>query len=757
MCLEPVEQGARVDGSVRARALPTLVALASVTVAVAALALLLGAGAGARHPSWGTVTTAMATASLGLLVLWHRPGHRIGGLLLTAGALFSVTALAAGVLERGSGDFPAVAEQFAFAWVWLASAPLVLVWMLLILGLPEGDVGTGWRRKLVVLSVPTLALLAVGRYLLAPAGTAPAFPPAKVHDRLGGPLADLVDVPQVVEVSTLPFAALPVVALLGLVGRYRSADPLTRQQLKWVALAVAGAVLLNLVDAALHATAQESSEVTLGLRVVAEVLPTAGIALAALRYRLWSLDLLVARSVAYAVLWLLLSVALIALGAATGSLAGGRDALLPVLLALLVTVAAQPARVWLERQARRRIYGERPSGYAVVVEFAAALATADNVDELAERVAAEVRRALGARWTGVWLATRTTSSLRFRAVTDGAVTPAPVILPAEAVRALESLDSAVLVATAPPGVRDVLQRLGPEPAAVCATVRTGGQLMAVLTCSQPETRRLADADLELLDLLAAEAALAMRNCRLEIELRDRLAQIERQAEDVRESRHRLVTAQDTERRRIERDLHDGVQQQLVSLTARLRRSARCVPAAASALQDLAAEAEDVMFALQDLARGIYPSILVDSGLVEALHVQAGRVAADVRIEVEPALAGRRLLAECEAACYFVALEAMTNAQKHAPGAAVTISLRSAEDSPGFVLEVHDDGPGFSLETISGGTRGIGLQNMADRIAAVGGELVVDSRPGAGTWLRAHVPLSGEVLALPAVRQPRVGR
>ena len=269
---------------------PVSVAVAAVSVAALALALLVRAGAGPAHPSMGTVTTAVSTALLGLLVLWHRPGHRIGRLMLFAGVLFAVSAVAAGVLETGATDAPVLLE-LAFAWVWLAAAPLVLVWMLLILGLPDGEVSKGWRRTLLVASAPALTLLALARYLLAPAGTAPAFPPATVPADVAGPLSDAISVPQLVDVSTLPFAVLPLVAFLGLIARYRSAGPVVRQQLKWVALGVAAAVLVNVVHAALLATGNQLAGLAAALPVVAEVLPSVGIALAALRYRLWSLDL----------------------------------------------------------------------------------------------------------------------------------------------------------------------------------------------------------------------------------------------------------------------------------------------------------------------------------------------------------------------------------------------------------------------------------------------------------------------------------
>lgn len=138
-----------------------------------------------------------------------------------------------------------------------------------------------------------------------------------------------------------------------------------------------------------------------------------------------------------------------------------------------------------------------------------------------------------------------------------------------------------------------------------------------------------------------------------------------------------MTAQDQERRRIERDLHDGAQQQLVALAARLRRAARAKgPSLDRALEELADEAEEAVFTLQELARGIYPSLLADRGLQAALQAHAARLPANVRVEVGPSMHGRRLEPELEAAFYFVGLEAMTNAVKHAPGAHIIVSLRA---------------------------------------------------------------------------------
>ena len=251
----------------------------------------------------------------------------------------------------------------------------------------------------------------------------------------------------------------------------------------------------------------------------------------------------------------------------------------------------------------------------------------------------------------------------------------------------------------------------------------------MLACGQRPGDPLGERDHELLGQLARESALALRNLRLEAQLRERLAQIEEQAEELRRSRQRLVSVQDEERRRIERDLHDGVQQQLVALAARLRRASIATPADARLLlEQLAPEAEEAVFALQDLARGIFPSVLADQGLAAALRTQAARMPMAIQVEAEPNLAGRRFDRELEAALYFVALEAMTNAQKHAPGAAVTVSLRSADDGRRVVLEIHDDGPGFKPRA------GIARHGTAEHAGPAGrGRRRADDQQPAGRW------------------------
>jgi signal transduction histidine kinase len=158
--------------------------------------------------------------------------------------------------------------------------------------------------------------------------------------------------------------------------------------------------------------------------------------------------------------------------------------------------------------------------------------------------------------------------------------------------------------------------------------------------------------------------------------------------------------------------------------------------------------------LQDLARGIYPSVLVDGGLAAALRAQATRLPLEVRVELEPGLTARRFEPAVEACLYFVAQEALTNVQKHCAGARVSISLRSGASHSGLELEVHDDGPGFDA---AGRSTGSGLQNMRDRLSAMGGTLTIDTRPAAGTWIKASLPLNAMVVALRTVEQSPADR
>jgi signal transduction histidine kinase len=231
---------------------------------------------------------------------------------------------------------------------------------------------------------------------------------------------------------------------------------------------------------------------------------------------------------------------------------------------------------------------------------------------------------------------------------------------------------------------------------------------------------------ELVQSVCAAAALTLENARLQAELRARLAELQA-------SRARLVAATDAERLRIERDLHDGTQQRLVSIAMALGLAESKLAADRPAVQPVLREARDALAValaeLRELTQGIRPAILVERGLAAALDDLSRRAALPVRLEV--ALSGR-LPEQVEGAAYFVASEALANAAKHSH--ASEVRLAASREGPLLVLEVADDGIGGA-----GAGGGSGLRGLADRVEALGGRLTVSSPPGRGTTLRAEIP------------------
>jgi signal transduction histidine kinase len=217
---------------------------------------------------------------------------------------------------------------------------------------------------------------------------------------------------------------------------------------------------------------------------------------------------------------------------------------------------------------------------------------------------------------------------------------------------------------------------------------------------------------------------------------DSVTDLRRQASELRASRARIIAAADAERLRIERDLHDGAQQHLTSLSVRLLMAAKLAgqdPELASLLEQLGAEVRDTARELRDLAHGIYPPLLRANGLGDALFAAASH--ATLPTIVRAGSVGR-YPADVEAAVYFCCLEAMQNACKHA-GERASIRLRVREEAGTLTFEVTDDGAGFDA---AGRGLGAGLLNMADRLGAFGGRLRVDSAPGQGTRVTGTVPL-----------------
>ena len=437
------------------------------------------------------------------------------------------------------------------------------------------------------------------------------------------------------------------------------------------------------------------------------------IAVAILKYGLYQIDVIITRTVSFGLLfgaYRCLRDIVVGIGTLAGY-AGGP--VLTVAAAVVVAVLFHPVRQRATRLANRLVYGARNSAYQVLADFAR--------DMAGEWTRAGPPAGRAARWRARRGARPGLSAVGVGLVSEPAGRGAP------ACRAARRADRRG-VAVAP------LLRVSRSPGPQACSIR---RMLGEITVEKARNDPVTAADDKLLTDLASEAGLALRNARLTAELRATI-------DDLRASRRRLVGAQDEERQRIERNLHDGAQQRLVALSVEL-----------ALLDDAAEDPEQVReltgqlhhglrAALDDLralARGIYPPLLADRGLAAALRAQADRAPTPVHLDADGV---GRLTREAEATVYFCVLEALQNVAKYAAASLATVELRQAGGRLTFL--VTDDGAGFDL---GGPVTGSGLQGMRDRLAALGGSLTVSSAPGRGTTVAGALPCEPAISSLAA--------
>jgi signal transduction histidine kinase len=521
-----------------------------------------------------------------------------------------------------------------------------------------------------------------------------------------GAFADLTDVtvtnPLGVDALAGPLHTITLVAGLvtflmvfpscaAIVVRYRGATGEVRQQIRWLAFVgvlftvelVVGILVTSLVgdDTSLGDVVGSISFAVWFLTLLGGIPIACGIAI--LKYHLYDLDVVVRKTAVFGLLAVFIAAVYAAVVSGLGALVGGHDATLSFVAAAVLAVAFQPARERARRVADRLVYGHRATPYEVLADFSSRVGDAYDADDVLPRMAQVLASGTGATSATVWL--RVGGDLH------------PI---------------ATSPAEAEPGRDHVVE-----------VVHQGASL-GELSVTMPVSDPIGPAKEKLIRDLAAQAGLVLRNVGL--------------IEELRASRQRLVAAQDEERRRIERNLHDGVQQQLVALNIQLGllgktadRDPAKVPALAAQLQGRATEAlED----LRDLARGIYPPLLADQGLAAALESQARKAAVPTSIATDGVGRYDRAI---ESAVYFCSLEALNNVAKYAGASRARIELAQLDDRLHFT--VRDDGVGFDPNVTAYGT---GLQGMADRLESIGGSIAVDSRPGAGTIVAGTVPVVG---------------
>lgn len=407
--------------------------------------------------------------------------------------------------------------------------------------------------------------------------------------------------------------------------------------------------------------------------------------------------------------------------------------LLSAAAAAIAALLYTPVREALSRRAESLLYGQRVPPDEPLRVLRDPRSRAVPLEELLLQVLEALRRASRLAAAELWISS---GGSLVRTLSDPDRPAASVALTPEqeAVIVRAGVSGADWAATWLPGLRS-------DPAGLqlrLAPLGHSGLLLGLLVAERRSgDPSLTEEDDDLLAELAREVALVLHNARLDFALQASLDEVRRQADELRASRARIVAAGDAERRRIERDLHDGAQQRLIGLAARLGEARRLLPAdpqrALETLDELHSELEATVDEVRELAQGIYPPLLADEGLAQALSAAAARAPLPCTVRCDGV---GRYPQEVETAIYFCCLEAIQNAAKHGgEGARAAILVRDEDGRLSF--EVADDGGGFDAATRG---KGAGLTNMSDRIGAIGGRFDVNSTPGHGTRVAGILPL-----------------
>ena len=689
--------------------LPLLAALTMTALSVGLLVawtavnLTMPAAVPVSDSSHGQLLFALpevAGTAIALLLTVRRPENPVGWLLgVTMLALillfFGLDYQYHALYGRDLPQAPMVPLVLASNLGWAAGFPMLLVAIPLVF--PDGRL-LSRRWRIVMWATAAVAALGVASAVFDPAPLGDAKHP--VHNPLGVPgTHDLLSVVG----SVVYFVAMVLLMAAGaaaLVIRYRHAGADLRRQLRWFIAGVTLAIVSML--GAFVTLFSEPSLVALSIGFTA--LPV-GIGIAVLKYRLYEIDVVINRTLLFATMASFITIVYVAIVVGVGSVVGssGRASLfLSVLATAIVGVAFQPVFGRARRVANRLVYGKRATPYEVLSDLSAQLAETYAGNDLLPRMARTLADATGATQVEVWL--RAGAEIRSAAVwpQDSPASP-PVAVTGQ-----------------------ILPQLG---AAVAVPVRHQGELLGALSLAKRAGEGLTPMEQKLVVDLAAQAGLMLKNVGLAADLQVRL-------DELRASRQRLVSAQDAERRRIERDLHDGAQQHLVALKIKLGLLKGLMTKDPSRAAELAGQvevdADEALATLRDLARGIYPPLLADQGLVAALRSQAAKAALPVEVTADGVV---RYPQATEAAVYFCCLEALQNVAKYARAAHATVRLSGINGSLEFV--VQDDGAGFDPAQTA---KGSGLTNMTDRIDALGGTLEITSAAGTGTLVSGSLPV-----------------
>ena len=677
------------------KAAPAILALLLLTTATSVVFHVRGASSPLPPSAFGprgyAIFFTLTFGAVGALLASRRPRLPFGWVFLTAGLLTAVQDLGDSYshytlnVRQVETDLALLGVWVKY-WIWAWFVGLMVL-VLAFLFPSGGFVSKRWRTAFWISIVLAFAS-SIGQALDPNAlKDASRINPVRIP-------GDLETVSQIAQTTPLMLALALLLGVVALAVRFRRSAGDERRQLLWLLASISAVFICLLIygifevlSASGAASFGETNPFLEGLEV-AMILSLGSIPVAAgaaiLKYRLYSIEVVVNRAVVYgalaALITLIYGLAVIAPAVLIFGFRGGQ-VLLPIVATAIIALAVQPLRRGLQRFANRVVYGKRATPYEAMSDFSHRIAGALSVEETLPQIAQATAEGVSAKRAQVTL-----------------------YLP----------DGDARSASWPPSPgADGFNRSLP--------IRHQGELVGELAVAKDIRDPITDAEERLLNDLASQAGLALHNVRL--------------AEDLRASRRRIVGAQDEERRRLERNLHDGAQQSLVALKLKIGLAGKLSQSdptkAREMLTQLEKEADETLQNVRDLARGIFPPLLADQGIAAALKSQASKVSFSTEILDDGV---GRYSPEVEAAVYFCCLEALQNISKYAKADRVEIQLSAGDGYLTFV--VRDNGVGFDPRSQK---RGSGLQNMSDRIEALGGELRVESSSGSGTTVEASVP------------------
>ena len=651
------------------------------------------------------IVVPLSFGAVGALIASRQPRNVIGWLFL----FIAIVSALQGVSDQYA-RYAFVTHPGALGGVWalwLDSWVVSLVFpcgalALLLLLFPDGHLPSRRWRPVALIAVILTVLIAIPAGAFSPGQLETETTFANVLNPIGvSPNTVIGTVFGVLGFAWLVSFVVLIVSASAPFVRFRRSTGDERLQLKWIA----SAVIVSAVAAAVFQLAQaflpgfsQTSDLVIAIGFGGALPAAAGIAI--FKHRLYDIDLVISRTLVYGSLAVFISAVYVGIAVGLGAVVGGGgkpNLALSIVATAIVAVGFQPVRERVQRVANRLVYGKRATPYEVLSQFSERVAESYAVDDVMPRMARVLAEGTGAQRADVWL--RNGQTWR-----EAAVWPATAV-------AAESISAVNGTLPDIPGTSRLVE------------VRHQGTLLGALGVTKRSGEALTPVEEKLLVDLAGQTGLVLRNVGLTTDLQARL-------DDLRASRQRLVTAQDQERRRLERNLHDGAQQHLVAIKVKIGLAemllGRDPVRAQQTLDQLKSDADEALETLRDLARGIYPPLLADKGLRVALESQARKATVPVSVEADGI---GRYPQDIEAAVYFCVLEALQNIQKYAQASHVVVSVRQEDGSIAFA--VVDDGSGFDVASMK---RGAGLTNMADRLDALGGELQITSSPGEGTTI-----------------------